>query len=50
MKKKKIEIRTQIEREVWAEVKAQATRNGKSVSEIASELIKLGLEKLRGEA
>ena len=39
----KITVRIKIERNLWAEVKAKATREGKKTEDAAAELMALGL-------
>ena len=43
IKNGKIEVRLYLDRNIWAEVKAKATRENKKVAEAAAELIALGL-------
>lgn len=49
MKKGKINVRIEVERSLWAEVKAKATRENKTAKQAAAELLALGLStKVKG--
>ncbi len=49
MKKEKIRVRLNVDRNTWAEVKAEATREGKKAEDVGAELIALGLSvKMKG--
>ncbi len=44
MKKENIKARININRSLWAEVRAEATREGKKAEDVAAELIAVGLK------